>query len=111
MLQSNPLPREEWSEAPDEFDSLMEEYVNADDSTPAYRYCFVRVDNGRRYAYLTAGLPVKKGDHVRVPYGKNNELKEGVVHDVGKTIPATLPRGRQRKPSVYWRYSPNRKSL
>lgn len=60
LLQSNPLPREEWSEAPDEFDSLMEEYVNADDSTPAYRYCFVRVDNGRRYAYLPAGLPVKK---------------------------------------------------
>ena len=91
LLQSNPLPREEWSEAPDEFDSLMEEYVNADDSTPAYRYCFVRVDNGRRYAYLTAGLPVKKGDHVRVPYGKNNELKEGVVHDVGNYTRDTAP--------------------
>ena len=91
LLQSNPLPREEWSEAPDEFDSLMEEYVNADDSTPAYRYCFVRVDNGRRYAYLTAGLPVKKGDHVRVPYGKNNELKEGVVHAVGDYTRNTAP--------------------
>ena len=91
LLQSNPLPREEWREDADEFDSLMEEYVNADDSTPAYRYCFVRVDNGRRYAYLTAGLPVKKGDHVRVPYGKNNELKEGVVHTVGNYTRDTAP--------------------
>ena len=91
LLQSNPLPREEWREDPDEFDALMEEYANADDSTPTYRYCFVRVDNGRRYAYLTAGLPVKKGDHVRVPYGKNNELKEGVVHTVGNYTRDTAP--------------------
>ena len=91
LLQSNPLPREGWHENPDEFDSLMEEYVNADDSTPAYRYCFVRVDNGRRYAYLTAGLPVKKGDHVRVPYGKKNELKEGIVHSVDDYTYDTAP--------------------
>ena len=91
LLQSNPLPREEWREDPDEFDALMEEYANADDSTPTYRYCFVRVDNGRRYAYLTAGLPVKKGDHVRVPYGKDNELKEGVVHAVGNYTRDTAP--------------------
>ena len=91
LLQSNPLPREGWHENPDEFDSLMEEYANADDSTPAYRYCFVQVGNGRRYAYLTAGLPVKKGDHVRVPYGKKNELKEGVVHSVGTYTSDTAP--------------------
>lgn len=91
LLQSNPLPREEWSEDPDEFDSLMEEYVNADDSTPAYRYCFVRVDNGRCYAYLTAGLPVKRGDLVRVPYGKKNEPKEGVVRSVGDYTRDTAP--------------------
>ena len=91
LLQSNPLPREKWSEDPDEFDALMEEYANADDSTPAYRYCFVRMDNGRRYAYLTAGLPVKKGDHVRVPYGKKNELENGVVHDVGNYTRDTAP--------------------
>ena len=91
LLQSNPLPREKWSEDPDEFDSLMKEYADMDDSTPTYRYCFVRVDNGCRYAYLTAGLPVKKGDHVRVPYGKNNELKEGVVHTVGNYTRDTAP--------------------
>lgn len=48
-----------------------------------YRYCSVQVDNGHRYAYLTAGLPVKKGDRVRVPYGKKNEPKEGIVRSVG----------------------------
>ncbi len=91
LLQSNPLPREEWHEDADEFDSLMEEYADVDDSTPMYRYCFVRVDHGRRYSYLTNGLPVKKGDHVRVPYGKNNELKEGVVHAVGNYTRDTAP--------------------
>ena len=91
LLQSNSLPREKWSEAPDEFDALMEEYANADDSTPTYRYCFVRVDNGRRYAYLTAGLPVKKGDHVRVPYGKKSELKEGVVYSADDYTRDTAP--------------------
>lgn len=91
LLQSNPLPREKWSEDPSEFDSLMKEYADMDDSTPTYRYCFVRVDNSRRYAYLTAGLPVKKGDHVRVPYGKSNELKEGVVHTVGNYTRDTAP--------------------
>lgn len=91
LLQSNSLPREEWSEDSDEFDSLMKKYADMDDSTPTYRYCFVRVDNGRRYAYLTAGLPVKKGDHVRVPYGKKNEPKEGIVHDVGDYTRDTAP--------------------
>ena len=109
LLQSNPLPREKWSEDPDEFDSLMKEYADMDDSTPTYRYCFVRVDNGCRYAYLTAGLPVKKGDHVRVPYGKKDELKEELFIP-WVTIPVTLPHGRRRKPSACWRYSLSCKS-
>lgn len=91
LLQANPLPREEWREDPDEFKALMEKCSGTGDSTPTYRYCLVRVDNGRRYAYLTAGLPVKKGDHVRVPYGKDNELKEGVVHAVGNYTRDTAP--------------------
>ena len=106
LLQSNPLPREVWHEDPDEFDSLMEECADTEedeldslteecvtpkDNTPTYHYCSVQVGNGRPYAYLTAGLPVKKGDHVRVPYGKNNELKEGVVHDVGNYTRDTAP--------------------
>ena len=91
LLQANPLPREEWREDPDEFKALMEKCSGTGDSTPTYRYCLVRVDNGHRYAYLTAGLPVKKGDHVRVPYGKDNELKEGVVHAVGNYTRDTAP--------------------
>ena len=97
LLQSNPLPREEWHEDSDEFDSLMEEYADTEDdeldslteecvtpkdNTPIYHYCSVQVGNSRPYAYLTAGLPVKKGDRVRVPYGKKNEPKEGVVRSV-----------------------------
>ncbi len=91
LLQANPLPREEWREEPDEFKALMEKRSNMGDSTPTYRYCLVRVDNGRRYAYLTAGLPVKRGDLVRVPYGKKNEPKEGVVRSVGDYTRDTAP--------------------
>lgn len=106
LLQSNPLPREEWHEDADEFDSLMEEYADTEDdeldslteecitpkdNTPIYHYCSVQVDNNRPYAYLTAGLPVKRGDRVRVPYGKKNEPKEGVVRSVGDYIRDTAP--------------------
>ena len=82
LLQSSPLPREEWREDPDEFKALMEERTDPEDSAPMYHYCSVQVGNNRPYAYLTAGLPVKRGDHVRVPYGKKNEPKEGIVRSV-----------------------------
>ena len=82
LLQSNPLPREEWREDPDEFKYLMEKRADTEDNAPIYHYCSVQVGNNRPYAYLTAGLPVKKGDRVRVPYGKKNEPKEGVVRSV-----------------------------
>lgn len=106
LLQSNPLPREEWHEDSDEFDSLMEEYADTEDdeldslteecvtpkdNTPIYHYCSVQVGNSRPYAYLTAGLPVKKGDRVRVPYGKKNEPKEGIVRSVGDYTRDTAP--------------------
>lgn len=81
LLQSNPLPHGEWCEEPDAFKALMEERFDTED-TPMYHYCSVQVGSSRPYAYLTAGLPVKKGDHVRVPYGKKNEPKEGVVRSV-----------------------------
>ena len=51
----------------------------------------MQVDNNRPYAYLTAGLPVKRGDRVRVPYGKKNEPKKGVVRSVGDYIRDTAP--------------------
>ena len=106
LLQSNPLPREEWHEDVDEFDSLMEEYADTEDdeldslteecitpkdNTPIYHYCSVQVGNNRPYAYLTAGLPVKRGDRVRVPYGKENEPKEGIIRSVGDYTRDTAP--------------------
>lgn len=95
LLQSNPLPREEWREEPDEFKAAMEENhtsqpKNTKDAT-VYHYCSVQVGNNRTYAYLTAGLPVKRGDHVRVPYGKKNEPKEGIVRSVGDYTRDTAP--------------------
>ena len=38
LLQSNPLPREEWREDPDAFKSLMEERADTEDNAPMYRY-------------------------------------------------------------------------
>ena len=95
LLQSNPLPREEWREDPDEFKAAMEENHTSQpkdtkDAT-VYHYCSVQVGNNRPYAYLTAGLPVKRGDRVRVPYGKKNEPKEGVVRSVGDYTRDTAP--------------------
>lgn len=91
LLQSNPLPREEWCEDPDAFKALMEERFDTEDNAPKYHYCSVQVGNNRPYAYLTAGLPVKRGDRVRVPYGKKNEPKEGIVRSVGDYTRDTAP--------------------
>ena len=91
LLQSNPLPREEWCEDPDAFKALMEERFDTEDNAPKYHYCSVQVGNNRPYAYLTAGLPVKRGDRVRVPYGKKNEPKEGIVRSVGEYTRDTAP--------------------
>ena len=38
LLQSNPLPREEWREDPAAFKSLMEEPADTEDNAPMYRY-------------------------------------------------------------------------
>ena len=38
LLQSNPLPREEWREDPDAFKSLMEKPADTEDNAPMYRY-------------------------------------------------------------------------
>ena len=91
LLQSNPLPREEWREDPGDFKSLMEKRTDTEGNTPTYHYCSVQVGNNRPYAYLTAGLLVKRGDRVRVPYGKKNEPKEGIVCSVGDYTRDTAP--------------------
>lgn len=91
MLQLNPLPREKWREDPDAFTALMKDLYNTAGHVPTYQYCSVQVGNNRPYAYLTAGLSVKRGDRVRVPYGKRNEPKEGVVRSVGDYTRDTAP--------------------
>lgn len=92
LLQSNPLPREEWCEDPNKFQAAMEgNHTSQPKDTTVYHYCSVQVGNSRPYAYLTAGLPVKRGDHVRVPYGKKNEPKEGIVRSVGDYTHDTAP--------------------
>ena len=92
LLQSNPLPREEWCEDPNKFQAAMEgNHTSQPKDTTVYHYCSVQVGNNRPYAYLTAGLPVKRGDLVRVPYGKKNEPKEGIVRSVGDYTHDTAP--------------------
>ena len=69
----------------------MKDLYNTAGHVPTYQYCSVQVGNNRPYAYLTAGLSVKRGDRVRVPYGKRNEPKEGVVRSVGDYTRDTAP--------------------
>ncbi len=53
-----------------------------DDGT-VYRYCSVQVQGTRRpYAYLTGGLPLKVGDWVELPFGKDDVLRHGQVKAV-----------------------------
>ena len=53
-----------------------------DDGT-VYHYCSVQVKGTRRpYAYLTGGLPLKVGDWVELPFGKDDVLRHGQVKAV-----------------------------
>ena len=53
-----------------------------DDGT-AYHYCSVQVQGTRRpYAYLTGGLPLKVGDWVELPFGKDDVLRQGQIKAV-----------------------------
>ncbi len=86
LLQSNPLPRDKWGVDSSRLQALM-----AAHRAPVYRYCAVQVDGGRPCAYLTAGLPVKRGDTVRVPYGSKNEPRKGTVRSVADYTRDTAP--------------------
>ena len=56
--------------------------TKSDDGT-VYHYCSVQVQGTRRpYAYLTGGLPLKVGDWVELPFGKDDVLRHGQVKDV-----------------------------
>lgn len=53
-----------------------------DDGT-VYHYCSVQVQGTRRpYAYLTGGLPLKVGDWVELPFGKDDVLRQGQIKAV-----------------------------
>lgn len=53
-----------------------------DDGT-VYHYCSVQVQGTRRpYVYLTGGLPLKVGDWVELPFGKDDVLRRGQVKAV-----------------------------
>ena len=53
-----------------------------DDGT-VYHYCSVQVQGTRRpYAYLTGGLPLKVGDWVELPFGKDDAPRHGQVKAV-----------------------------
>lgn len=101
LLQTNPLSADRWGKYPEEFRAVMERdhtsqpeaakaAADAKD-TAVYRYCSVQVGSSRPYAYLAAGLPVKRGDRVRVPYGKKNAPQEGVVRSVEDHTRGTAP--------------------
>ena len=58
------------------------EDTKPDDGT-VYHYCSVQVQGARRpYAYLTGGLPLKVGDWVELPFGKDDVLRQGQVKAV-----------------------------
>lgn len=53
------------------------------DNGTVYHYCSVQVQGTRRpYAYLTGGLPLKVGDCVELPFGKDDVLRRGQVKAV-----------------------------
>lgn len=55
------------------------EDTKPDDGT-VYHYCSVQVQGTRRpYAYLTGGLPLKVGDWVELPFGKDDVPRHGQV--------------------------------
>ena len=57
-------------------------YTKTDDGT-VYHYCSVWVQGTQRpYAYMTGGLPLKVGDWVELPFGKDDALRRGQVKAV-----------------------------
>ena len=58
------------------------EDTKPDDGT-VYHYCSVQVQGTRRpYAYLTGGLPLRVGDWVELPFGKDDALRQGQIKAV-----------------------------
>ena len=83
LLMENPLPHEEWEEPFEDFRALLPSAMAEDSEVEFYHYCRVRFEGIKRpYAYLTNGLPVRAGDYVLVPFGRESEPREGRVTSV-----------------------------
>ncbi len=83
LLIKNPLPREAWEEPLEDFRALLPSDAAEDSEVEFYHYCRVRFQGIKLpYAYLTNGLPVRAGDHVLVPFGRESEPREGRVTSV-----------------------------
>ena len=53
------------------------------DDRTVFHYCSVQVQGTRRpYAYLTGGLPLKAGDWVELPFGREGAPRRGQVKAV-----------------------------
>ena len=61
--------------------------------TTLYKFCKVSVNYPERphYYYLTGELELKVGDHVKVPFGQNNDIADGVVMSVGECYGSSFP--------------------
>ena len=71
-----------------------------DDGT-VFRYCTVRFQGAPRpYAYLTGGLPVKVGDWVEVPFGRDDLPRRGQVIAVADCTRPAAPWPPERTKTV-----------
>ena len=61
--------------------------------TTLYKFCKVSVNYPERphYYYLSGELELKVGDHVKVPFGQNNDIADGVVMSVGECYGSSFP--------------------
>ena len=119
LLFENPLPQERWEIRPKWFEQLRDSCVRQErpaaapaaqppaavrstaEKTPqpssgedhvTYCYCMVKVDGcSRPLAYLAGELPVKAGDRVCVPYGRDNAARHGQVLSVDAHTRASAP--------------------
>lgn len=72
----------------------------SDDET-IYHYCSVQVQGILRpYTYLTGGLPLKVGDWVEIPFGKDGVLQQGQVKSVMDCMRAIAPRPPEQTKTV-----------
>ncbi len=75
----------------------QETYVPNKGMEPLYTYCIVRLrthdgrDMERTFSYLVGDLPIKVGDWVQVPFGKENRPQRGKVLGVMTCSAAEAP--------------------